>query len=277
LQDVELKGPMNPPPIRITEGKSTGSLTISPRLSYNKYSEISGSIESERSGDNAQDSLFRSNSRNLFWRIPQAAFGVDFDFAVSSSLAIAGGLNYSIIDQTKLFGGSLGIGFFKENDGHAIRFDAGVLVQELYYDAKTVVVTKTDGPFSSPNTSVDYYHDKDKNSGVDLYAMLTYNTVIKTLPFNFFINAAYFNQTILDFEPRKRTDSNYLQLLSEKTAHDARGEASSSYLSLTPGITLEVSGSSRLILGARIMHDIGLKQVSEDLFILPVIQLDMQF
>jgi len=238
LRDIEVKGPMNPPPIRITENKTAGSLTISPRLSFNKYSEISGSTESERRGDSAQDSLFRPNSRNLFWRIPQAAFGVDFDFAVSSSFAIAGGLNYSIIDQTKLFGGSLGIGFFKENDGNAIRFDAGVLVQELYFDAKTVVVTTVDRLFSSSTTTVDYYHDRDKNSGVDLYAMLTYNTVIKSLPFNFFLNAAYFNQTILDFEPRRQTDVSYQRLLAEKAVHDARGEASSSYLSFTPGGSL---------------------------------------
>ena len=277
LQDVEVNGPMNPPPIHLTKNKLPGSVTISPRLSFNRYSEISGSIGSGRYGDSSQDSIFRSRTDNLFWKLPQAAFGVDFDFAVSNSFALAGGLNYSIVDQTKLFGGSLGFGFFKEKDGHAIRFDAGVLIQELYYDAKTVVVTTVEDPFSSPTTSVYYYHDRDKNSGIDLYAMLTYNTVIKDLPFNFFLNVAYFNQTILDFEPKKQTDLSYLLLLTEKTVQDTRGEATSSFLSLTPGITLEFNDWSWLVLGARIMHDIGLKRASENFFILPVVQLDMQF
>lgn len=266
---------MNPPPIHITKNKAVCTVTISPRLSFNSYSGISGSFGGERYRDNFQDSIFRSRTDNLFWEIPQAVIGVDF--AVSNGFAIAGGLNYSILDHTKLFGGSLGFGFFKEKDGHTIRFDAGLLMQELYYDAKTVVVVTENPPFGSPTTSVYYYHDKDKNSGVDLYAMLTYNTVIDKLPFNFFLNAAYFNQTILDFEPTKETDFRYSFLLPGKTTQDIRGEASSSYLSLTPGITLEFNDWSWLVIGARIMHDIGLNNTSKDTFILPVIQWDIQF
>lgn len=112
LQEVEVKGPMNPPPVRITKDKSAGDFTISPRLSINKYSEISGNVGSRRDRNVSQDSLFRSRSDNLFWKIPQVSFGFDLDVAVSNSFAIAGGLNYSVIDQTKLIGGSLGIAFF---------------------------------------------------------------------------------------------------------------------------------------------------------------------
>lgn len=217
LQDVEVKGPMNPPPVRITKDKSAGDFTISPRLSINKYSEISGNVGSRRYGSISQDSLFRSRSDNLFWKIPQVSFGFDLDVVVSNSFAIAGGLNYSVIDQTKLIGGSLGIAFFHEKNGSAIRFDAGILVQESYYDAKTIVETTTDPIWGSPSTSVYYYRDEDKNADIDLYAMLTYNSAIQNFPLNFFLSGSFFAQTILDFEPRKQTDLSYLFFLSEKT------------------------------------------------------------
>ena len=277
LQDVEVKGPMNPPPIRITKDKSAGTFTISPRLTLNKYSEITGSIGTRKYVSASQDSIFRSKTDNLLWKIPQVSFGFDLDIAVSNSFAIAGGLNYSVIDQTKLIGGSAGIAFFKEKNGSAIRFDAGILVQELYYDAKTVVETTTEPIWGSPSTSVYYYRDKDKNADIDLYAMLTYNSAIQNFPFNFFLNIAYFSQTILDFNPSTTTDISYLLVFSEKTTEDARGEASSAYLSATPGIFIDMSEWSRIILGARFMYDIGLDNTSDDLYLLPVLQLDMHF
>jgi len=277
LQDVEVKGPMNPPPVRITKDKSAGTFTLSPRLSVNKYSEISGNIGSRKYLSASQDSVFRSSSKNLFWKIPQVTFGCDFDFAVSNNFAIAGGLNHSIIDQKKLIGGSLGIAFYQEKNGNAVRFDAGILVQELYYDAKTVVETTTNPVWGYPYTTVSYYHDRDKNADIDLYVMLTYNSVMKEFPLNFFLNMSYFTQTILDFNPRTTTDLSYLLVLSEKTIEDVRGEASSAYLSATPGIFIDFTEWSRIVLGARLMYDIGLDTSSRDFFILPVVQLDMHF
>lgn len=277
IQDVEVNGPLNPPPIRITKDKSAGTFTISPRLTLNNNSEVTGNIGTGRYVNNIQDSLFPYGKKNLLWKIPKYSFGLDFDFAVSNNFAIAGGLNYATINQNKLIGGSLGIAIYQEKDEGAIRFDAGILVQQLYYEAKTVVVTTTDPMWGSPTTDVSYYNDRDKNSGIDLYAMITYNSAIQNFPVNFFLNLSYFTQTILDFNPGVRTDPTYFLILSEKTTEDARGEASSSFLSVSPGIFLDISNWSRIVLGARILYDIGVDSSSKDLFILPVIQFDMHF
>ena len=277
LQDIEVKGPMNPPPVRITKDKFPGNVTISPRLSINKYSEISGNVGNRRYANPSQDSLFRSKTNNLLWKIPQFSFGFDFDVALTNTFGIACGLNYSVIDQTKLIGGSIGIAFFQEKNGNAIRFDAGILVQELYYDAKTIVETTIDPIWGSPSTSVYYYRDKDKNADIDLYATLTYNSAIQNFPFNFFLSASFFTQTILDFEPSKQTDFSYAFILTEKTINDVRGEASSSFLSATPGIFIDITTWSRMVMGVRLMTDIGLDSPSKSFFVIPVLQLDMKF
>ena len=144
IQDVEVNGPMNPPPVPITKDKSPGTVTFSPKLTLNNTSEVIGNIGSGRYMNTIQDTLFPYGKKNILWKIPKYSFGFDLDVAVSNSFAIAGGLNYSVIDQTKLIGGSLGIALFHEKNGSAIRFDVGILVQELYYDAKTIVETTVD-------------------------------------------------------------------------------------------------------------------------------------
>lgn len=277
LQDVFVDGPLNPPPVRITKDKSAGTVTLSPRLTFNNVSDVIGNIGSRRYLNSVQDSLFPYGKKNLLWKIPKYTFGLDFDVAVTSNFAIAGGLNFSTVNQNSLIGGSLGLALFQEKDGIAVRFDAGLLIQELYYEAKTVVVSTYDPIWGSPTTEEFYYNDIDKNSGLDLYAALTINSAMNDFPFNFFLNFSYFSQTILDFNPGTRTDLRYLIILTEKTIEDARGEASSSFLSASPGIFLDLTEWSRLVLGARILYDIGLDSSSKDLFILPVIQFDMHF
>ena len=277
LQDVEVNGPMNPPPIKITKDKTAGSITISPRLAFNQNKEIKAKIGGRVSGDAVQDSLFMDKKNNLLWYLPELSFGFDIDFAVSNHVAITGGLNFASINQNKLLGGSLGLGFFKENNGSAVRFDAGILIQEIHYDAKTIVEITATPAFGDPTTTFYYYHDINKNSDIDFYAMFTYNSILRDFPINFFMNLSYFGQAILNFEPKQTTDIRYLIFLSEKTIEDARGEASSSFLSFTPGVYLDFNEWSRLVLGGRFMYDVGLDNPSRNFFFQPVIQIDAQF
>ena len=55
-----------------------------------------------------------------------------------------------------------------------------------------------------------------------------------------------------------------------------RGEASSSFLSVTSGIFIDITELSRIVLGVRLMNDIGLDNASRSFFVLPVVQLDMR-
>lgn len=277
LQDVEVKGPINTPSIHITKNRTPGTITFSPRVNVNGYSEISGNTGGERYRNTEQDSLFSNKSKNLLWTMPEFSLGMDFDLALTKSFGFAAGLNYSKINGQQLLGGSFGIAFVAEKENSAARFDFGILVQELFYEAKSVVVTTEDYIWSNPTTSVMYYRDIGKNSNVNIYAGLTLNSKMQEFPVNFFFNLSFFTQSLLDYEPSTETDFLYLFALTEKIVTDARGEAMSSFLSVAPGVFLEFTDWSRLVLGARFMYDLGLDSSSKELLVLPIIQLDMQF
>ena len=278
LQEVEVHTPLSPPPVRITKDMSAGSVTLSPRILLSNYPEISGNAGTRKFVSSQQDSVFRSKNKNLFWKMPKASFGFDLDVAVTDHVAFSGGINYSIINQKKLWGGSFAIGFYHEKNNNAVRVDAGLRLQEFYYEAKTIVEQTVDPILGDPTTSVGYFFDQDKDFSYDLFLMLSYNSTMKEFPLNFFMNLGYFSQTILDFEPTWPSDIFYSTFLFTPThSEDARGEATISILTATPGIFIDMTEWTRIIMGARFMYNIDFDSASRDLFILPVLQIDMHF
>ncbi|HVO73676.1 MAG TPA: hypothetical protein VMT35_06610 [Ignavibacteriaceae bacterium] len=295
LQQVEVAGPINHPPIHITGGKEKSSITVSPKIFINTTASVSGQVnhtyvngqgiyqlDTIQNGDGtwryrespANRSKYRG--RNLNWKLPNLYAGLDLDISLSKSISFAASVNYSNNDQTGLMGGSVGLGFYKENEQGAIRFDAGINIQEYAYDASTVVVTTTDPFWGSPTTEITFFHDINKNSDVNFYASLTYNSIFENSPVNFFVSLSYFGQSLLDFEPSE-TNVDYYPFGVIKYTTDARGEVSSSYLSVSPGIYQNLSPWSRIVLGVSIIKNIGLEQPSQSVFILPQIKFDLMF
>lgn len=277
LQDAEVKGPINTPSIRITKDRTPGTITFSPRLNVNGYSEISGNTGGERYRDPEQDSLFSKKSKNLLWMMPEFSLGMDFELALTKSFGFAAGLNYSKVDGQQLIGGSFGLAFVSEKENSAARFDLGILVQEIYFDAKSVVVTTKDYMWSDPTTSVTYYRDIGKNANINIFAGLTLNSNFQDFPVNYFLNLVFFTQSLLNYEPETRTDLTYALILTDKTVTDSRGKAMSSFLSFAPGVYLQLSDWSRFVLGARLLFDLGLEDSSNQFLVLPIVQFDMQF
>lgn len=278
LQEVEVHTPLSPPPVRITKDMSAGSVTLSPRILLGNYPEISGNAGTRKFVSSRQDSVFRSKSNNLFWKMPKTSFGFDLDVAVTDHIAFSGGVNYSIINQRKLWGGSFAVGLYHEKNNIAVRFDAGLRLQEFYYEAKTIVERTVDPIWGNPTTSVGYFFDQDKDFSYDLFVLLSYNSTMKEFPLNFFVNLGYFSQTILDFTPTWGSDILYSTFFLTPThTEDARGEATISILTATPGIFFDITEWTRIIMGARFMYNIDFDSASRDLFILPVLQIDMHF
>ncbi len=278
LQEVEVNTPLSPPPIRITKDMSAGSVTLSPRILLSNYSEISGNAGTRKFVSSQQDSVFRSKNKNLFWKMPKMSFGFDLDIAVTDHVAFSGGINYSINNQRRLWGGSFAIGFYQEKNSNAVRFDAGLRLQEFYYEAKSIVEQTIDPIWGDPTTSVGYFFDQDRDFSYDLFLLLSYNSTMKEFPLNFFMNLGYFSQTILDFSPTWGSDILYSTFFLTPThTEDARGEATISLLTATPGIFIDVTEWTRIIVGARFMYNIDFDSASRDLFILPVMQIDMHF
>ena len=296
LQNIEVTGPMNNPPLNITTGQKQGSFTISPRFAINDNKQLSGRIEKHTYVDNSGiyrvDTVLNNGTRfyregdgnvneykgnNLIWKLPNFLAAVNIDYAAGNHIGLNLGLNYAVQNQVSYTGGCAGIGLFSEKGNSAFRIDAGVMWQQLSYIASTVVVTKeTFYNNSQSNTTIDFFKDRNKSTNWNPYVSLTFNTSSKTAPLNFYVNLGYFSQTLFDFEP---SDPNpeYYPLGFNVTTSDQRGESTTSFLNLSSGIFINMTDNSKIILGVRLLKETQIEESSKSLFILPVLQVDMSF
>lgn len=296
LQNIEVSGPMNNPPLNITTDQKQGSFTISPRISINDNRQLSGRIEKHSFVDNLgiyridtsfnngtryyQESIRNTNEykgKNLIWKLPSFLAAVNIDYSAGNHIALNLGLSYSVQNQDSHVGGNAGIGFFSEKEGSAFRFDAGVMWQSLSYVASTVVITQESSFWgSSTNTTVNFYKDKNKSTNWNPYVSLTFNTSSKTAPLNFFLSLGYFGQTLFSFEP---SDPNpeYYPLGFNVITSDQRGESTTTFLNLCSGVFIDMTENSKIILGVRLLKETQIEESSKSLFVLPVLQFDMGF
>jgi hypothetical protein len=291
-----VKGPISQPPVRITNGQKGGTFTISPKVFINNKKSLSGYID-EHTKVNSQgffqvDTFYNSDGSwyyresnannsnfkgdNFEWILPDALMGVDLDICLSDHVALSGGFNYIVQGQKSLIGGSVGFGFFTQKEGTSTRFDAGIIWQSMFYDAMSVVVT-TRSTSTSSSSTVGFFRDRDKESTVNFFASLTYNSAYESLPINFFLSAGYFSQTVIDFKTID-TDVEY-HLFSNTTVitEDLRSEATAGFIHITPGIYKDITEWSRVILGVRLLKEVQLERVSQSFFVIPVLQFDMHF
>jgi len=291
LQDIKVSGPVNNPPIHITSGQKAGDVTISPRITINPLKSLTGKVDGhtavDSKGSYRVDTVFNDNKwiyipsnqnnyeytgKNVKWNMPNVSAAIDIDLAVSNKIALFGGLNYSVQNQTDLIGGSAGIGIYTDRQNYGFRLDAGISWQQMNYDAASVVVTEVRNG-SDKTTYVDFYRDRNKSSDITFFGTFTYNTKLTDFPFNFFINAGYFGQSLFDFEPRTM-DMNFV--LFNTRVIDARGEGTAAFLTITPGIYQEMNDFGRVMFGIRMLKETQLES-SDSFFIQPVFQVDLQF
>ena len=296
LQNIEVSGPMNNPPLNITADQKQGSFTFSTRFSVNDNKQLSGRIEKHTNVDvggiyridtvfNGDGSRYYKESnknfneykgKNLEWNLPNFLAAVNVDYAAGNHIALNLGLNYSVQNQSSYTGGNAGIGFFSEKEGSAFRLDAGVMWQSLSYEASTVMITEETPLFGSSSTTISFFKDRNKSTNWNPYVSLTFNTSSKDAPLNFFLNLGYFGQTLFNFEP---SDPNpeYYPLGITVIRNDQRGESTASFLNLSSGIFINMTENSKIVLGVRLLKETQIEETSKSLFVLPVLQLDMNF
>ncbi len=295
LQNVEVGGPINQPPLHITSGLKAHTITVSPKVYVNTlknytgltgghttvnskgYYQVdtvfdnSGSPSYSESGTN----LYEYNGKNLDWQLPDASVGLQVDIALTDHFAINGGINYAEINHNKLMNGSVGLGFFTEKEGSAVRFDFGLLFQNTYYDASSVVVTTYDPAFGPEKTLISFYRDYNKSTSTDFYGSLTFNSNNKNSIINYYFSLSYFGQTVLNYKPHDlETDIYPFSYVNTSTSE---GDINTSFFSATPGIYTDISDWGRLSLGVGFLKELNIDNSSRSLFITPVVQFDMFF
>lgn len=302
LQDVNVTGPVNLAPVHITDTSDVPSFTISPRFSYNTQKEILGTVEGHSQvnarGEFEYETIFNDEDgtvtyreipgtniydyegRNLKWNISTLTAGFDIDMKLSQHFALFGGLNYSVQNNKSIWGYIAGLGFFSQKNGMGIRVDGGLHIQNIYYDAYTLV-SVTGG-----ENYILFYHDKDKNSHLDPFVNITFNTAYKDWITNIFINAGFTAQTLADFEPEKPDADFYLpvppfllpvNINRSVIINDLRGESFASFVHFTPGIYFDVTEQSRVLFGSRFYFETQIENADKNLFIIPFLQVDFVF
>ena len=261
VQDVEVKGPINQPPIRVT-GKDSASFTISPKFFINSNKSYNGLVEGHTQvnseGIFEVDTITSGNSvtyqeaagsnnyefegENLHWVTPDYFVGLDIDIALSRKIALSGGFSMSGKDKTNLYGYRVGLGFYSASDNFGVRFDGGLIWQKYSYNAASVVI-RDDG---SADREVFFFGDKGSSTNLNHYLSLTLNTIYNDLPLNFLVNFGYSGQSLIDYEPNHYDDEYYL-FDPYYRVEDMRGEAYAAFINVSPGMYISLTKWSRLV------------------------------
>lgn len=291
IQDINVKGPINQPPVRVT-GKDSASFTISPKFFINSNKSYNGLIEGhtkvnsegffevdtitdgenvtyrETSGANR----FDFEGENLHWSIPDYFVGLDLDISISRKVALSGGFTLSGKDKTNLYGYRVGLGFFSYQNNLEIRFDGGVIWQKYSYDAASVII-RDDG---SADKEVFFYRDKGSSTNLNHYLSLTINTIYEDMPANFLINVGYSGQSLVDYEPREADEKYYIFDPSfDYDLEDQRGEAYTAFINVSPGIYINLNEWSRLVFAVRFFFELDFEESQNSTFIIPMAQFDL--
>jgi hypothetical protein len=297
LQNAEVNGPLNNPPIFISDSRN--GITVSPWLSFNSNNQVTGranhssvnasgvyQVDTIRDGGQIYYGVSNANKydytqNNVKWNLPEVKAGVDVDLPVSRTIAIFGSFNYTSQNLYQIVGGSFGFGFYSVKNNDAIRLNIGCTIQQYQYDATTVLVSTIDPVFGKEYTRVDFFHDIDKKSNLNFFGNLTYNTVSVSMPINFFFSLAFFSQTLLNVEP---TIPNrvYYPFGVTTTTTDKRGEISTTYVSFSPGMYVNITPSMRFVLGVNIVKGLGeftneTGAFTSGLLCLPLAKIDLMF
>jgi hypothetical protein len=294
LQNISTSGPMNQPPLHITANNDNNTITLSPKILINTTKSLNGQIDGHSmvnkfgayqvdtifNGDGTRvfhesgNNTFNFNGNNFNWNLPDAQVGIDFDVKLSRLIAFFGGINYSIIDEERLTGGVLGFGMFADKEHYGNRFDIGVMWQEMFYDASSIVVTNYHSYDGTTTQSVAFYRDKNKFVTYNFFGNWTYNSVNSSLPFDYYFGLGIFGQTVVQFKP---TALDMGTFYSSGYSNTDNTDVTTSYLMFMLGIYKNLNDMNRISFGVRVLKEFQIKNLSESLFVIPSIQLDMSF
>ena len=301
LQGIEVNSPVSPTPINITTPDKK-AITISPRFSIGTTKSVNGIISGHtpvnasgvfqvdtiplqgggwRYSETQGANIYEYEGENLNWNIPDFTIGLDADFKPFDKFALSGGFAFSQTKSKSLTTGRFGIGFFGGEDRIGLRFDAGLIWQQVAYDASTVVVRESSIINGNSVREVIFYRDIDKEANIDYYLSLTVNSIYPEWPVNWFLTAGYQNLNLVDFEPKDYDEYHYpfYPLIpfpyDPVITEDLRGEANANVFNVSPGIYFNFTPNIRILLGSRIYFVSEIEDLSKGVFVVPMLQFDM--
>lgn len=296
LQGVNVDAPIKQLPLHITNGQKEGSITISPKLSINNTKIVNGrvdehtpvntegiyqldtvSVDGHIAYRESSADQFEFKGRNMSWSFPDFLVGANMDYCLGNHIAFALSMDYSSKQSSSLLGYSAGFGFFHQKGNSALRIDVGLSWQDVKFEAFSVLKSQyTPYGGTTQDPIIIFFRDIKKESYMNPYFSLTYNTCFPGNAVNFVLSVGYFSQTLYDFQP-EHINLLYYPASSTTINEDLRREGSVSFIDITPGVYFNLDESLRITAGIKLLKETQMESISKSLFINPVIQLDMHF
>ncbi len=268
LNDLTVHGPVQQPPVHLSKDPKAGDVHITPRFSLNRP----GRLEGETGGNTYPTDVLPVPANNFHWSMPDLQFGIDLDVSIIDAVAFNAGLTASASDGEDLWGGNFGIGFPFDRETIAGRFEVGVQLQTMVFDAYSVLVREVTPWYSNATErSVYYFHDVDRTTPWNMYGSLTLNSATEGVV-TWFANFAVSRQTTARFTPKH---AYALTPIVEYIYTDTRADNTSTFIIFTPGVAFNISPTVSLMLGARVLQNFSAELEGGTLFA-PMLQLDIK-
>ena len=171
-------------------------------------------------------------------------------------------------------GGNIGIGFFSNMTETIVRFDAGLAFQNYQYDVISIVDQRIKDWRGGETSSRFINHQTGEESGTSPFFTLTFNSNNDSAMINYFVNAGYFVQQLLDYGSGASNSKDSLNYTI--TTIDRRPDCSAGFLFINPGISLSLTSNIRLLLGVKILKEAILQLDSGSAIIVPNLQFDFR-
>jgi hypothetical protein len=294
LQDAEISGPFNQPPLHVTNNLEPNTITVSPRIGFGTSTRLDARVDGHskvnsqgffqvdtlQNGDSIR--YFRETAgvnnqsyrgKNLHWNIPAVTVGLEFDFVVSRSFGLIGGIDYASSGDKSVWGGHAGLSLRGEGESSALRFEGGIHWQSLSGTISSLVITTASSPFGSGTPYIMFYEDDIQSSHVNPFASLTINSKRDDWPVNIALQLGISRQTLFDFSPKNTSVPGFFYVL---TTVDNRGEKTATIFTATSVICFDVSPMSRVVAGVRVLkHDF--EDAGNPVLLIPMMQVDFRF
>jgi len=176
-------------------------------------------------------------------------------------------------NERQFTGGYGGIGLYSADTSVGFRLNVGLQYTDNSYRGATILVRTTSSSGSS-SQDVYYFVDRGNESHLNLFANLTLNSSNRDWLFNYFVQIGISPQTLTSFTPKETITTQPYGVTH--IVSDQRAESSVTWLSVVPGIYIPVGESRRIVLGVRLLKDIGdiLESSESGMLVVPMLQFD---
>ena len=303
VQDAQVTAPVSLLPVHLVQDIKPGTLTVTPSFSFgarkSMYARVNSHTPVNGAGGYTVDTLHNAggtisfvpgnnpnqfSGSNLLWNTATVTGGIALDYSVSKSFALTGGLTYASGDGLDSWGGFAGIGLMSEGRLFGMRVDGALQWIPAYYDVHTAIVTEIDHSFpQSSETYVNFYRDAGQSIQFGWYLGLTVNARSPEWPVHPFANIAVSKQKLFSFDPAQVDPMSASHLPGAVTNGTGEAEAPMTLVIITPGISVPVGPTQRVLFGVRFAFaPNGLSREGEQYHpmgspvVMPVVQFDFE-